>query len=682
VTRLEELAARAGIARHWQDIEGHWHQVGAATLRSLLAALQLRADADGAIDDSLAALADGERTLPPLLIVDSDALLAEYIGAGHRGRFRILAHDGTQVGEGDFADASGVRAPTQCGYYVLECDDALRTLAVAPPPRTTRERSYAVAAQLYSLRQSGDGGFGNYTALARTAEHAARRGAAAIALSPTHAISAREPGRASPYSPSSRMLYNILHVDPAQMFGAATLREILHELGAAEIWAQLEQAELIDWDGAGALRIGALRALYRRCRAAHPQRWNEFMHWRAQAGVAVELHACFEAIEATYACDDWRAWPRALRDPHSAAVSEFAQAHADEVGFHVFAQWLAAEGLARAQAQARAAGMAIGLIADLAVGVDPRGSDAWRQQGSLLEGVSIGAPPDLLAPQGQNWGLTTFAPTVLRASGYAAFLDLVRAALAHSGGLRIDHVIGLQRLWLVPRDEGAHAGGYVDYPRDDLLRLLALEAELRQCQLIGEDLGTVPPGFRDRLAQHSILGMSVLMFEHDERSGAHAYRPAREWRRDAAALTTTHDLPTLGGWWEGRDIEWRHRLGLIDEDGRAEQASERRLDRSALVARIEADGGPSIDDDDAARARERFIDAAIAQVARTPATLAIVPLEDLCGEVEQPNLPGTTSGHPNWRRRLPDDVDALFDRADVQRRLDVLAARRSDGEPA
>jgi 4-alpha-glucanotransferase len=410
--------------------------------------------------------------------------------------------------------------------------------------------------------------------------------------------------------------------------------------------------------------------LYVQCRARGGADWQAFLAWRYSAGAALETHARFEALDVAYPTGDWRSWPLPFQHPVSEAVSAFEAGHPDAVASHGFAQWLAEEGLADAQRRARAAGMTIGLIADLAVGVDPRGSDGWQEPDAFLHAVSIGAPPDLLAPQGQSWGLTTFAPNALRQSGYGPFLAMVRSALRHAGGLRIDHILGMQRLWLVPEGGDASAGSYVSYPRDDLLGLLSLEAHLGDRVLIGEDLGTVPHGFRERLSDNGILGMSVLMFERD----GEQYRPVTRWRDDAVGLTTTHDLPTLAGWWIGRDIEWRRELELIDDATRERQFEERGRDRAAMIARLTTDHSlPAYDGEGSA---ETFVDAAIAQVAATPSPLVLIPIEDLTATVEQPNLPGTTSGHPNWRRRFIDDVDSLFERPDVRRRFDLLGSRR------
>jgi 4-alpha-glucanotransferase len=671
MTTLTELAERAGVAPTWYDVAGVRHEADPAVLRRLLEALGIPAASENDFRDGIAMLDAANRESPALRIVEPGApiLRDDELRAGQHCRLRST-HDVFVLDAA--ADRNGVRAPQRPGYYVLECDGREFAVAIVPPRATAHvSPTFGVAAQVYSLRRAGSGGLGDYEAVARTAESLARRGADALALSPVHAIFARDPARESPYSPSSRVLLNILHVDPAAMLGADALDAVLRALGETERWRALDAAPLVDWHVAGPLRLRVLRALHALCRAHRPERYAHFAKWRATASPVVEQHARFEAIDVTFG---HAPWPAELRAGNAHALRKFADAHAEEIEFHAFAQWLAASGLDDAQARARAAGMRYGLLADLAVGVDPGGSDAWRERDALLRGVSIGAPPDLLAPEGQRWGLTTFSPHALRLGGFAPFLELVRATLAHAGGMRVDHVIGLERLWLVPDGAGAHDGAYVAYPRDDLLRLLALEAHLAGALIIGEDLGTVPHGFRDRLGENGVLGMSVLMFERDHEG----FRAASRWRNDAVALTSTHDLPPLAGWWDGVDLEWRRKLGLIDDDAAlAMQRDERSRDRTQLLQRIADDGGPPPPFDDAEAARDRFVDAGIAQVARTPAPLALVPLEDLCGEVGQPNMPGTTSGHPNWRRRLALDVDRLAESPDVAARLATLAARKS-----
>jgi 4-alpha-glucanotransferase len=317
------------------------------------------------------------------------------------------------------------------------------------------------------------------------------------------------------------------------------------------------------------------------------------------------------------------------------------------------------------QQAARDAGMAVGLITDLAVGVDPAGAEAQGQPDVFLHGLRIGAPPDPLGPQGQDWGLTSYSPQGLADSGFAPFIAMLRANLPRGGGIRIDHAFGLQRLWVVPEGRPASEGAYLAYPFADLLRLIKLEAWRADAVVIAEDLGTRPPGFSKALAGAGIHGMAVLPFARDEEG---AFLPAAAYPATSIAMTATHDTATVAGWWSGRDLEWNRDLGRGGDT-----ADQRARDRAALWAVI-GDGAPQPAADDPAP----VVDAAIAFLAATPAPLVIVPMEDLAGLMEQPNLPGTVDEHPNWRRRLPAPIAALLARADVARRIDRLNEERGE----
>jgi len=272
-------------------------------------------------------------------------------------------------------------------------------------------------------------------------------------------------------------------------------------------------------------------------------------------------HACFEALQlAMQPRLGWRQWPVDLQDPGSFAVRAFADAHAEEVLYHQFLQWLTDRSLGEATAQARNAGMRIGLIGDLAVGMDPSGSHAWGNRRDVLLGLTIGAPPDLLNPTGQDWGLTSFSPRALEQNGFGPFIAMLRSTMRHFGGIRVDHAMGLSRLWLVPEGLSPADGAYLTYPVQDLMRLLALESVRHNVVVIGEDLGTVPEGFHEMMEQGGIHGMRVLWFERDQHT---RFLPSRGWSNTAVAMTSTHDLPTVAGWWTGTDIEVRHRHGRL-----------------------------------------------------------------------------------------------------------------------
>ena len=686
------LATRAGFEVEWQDAHRKTQHVPENTLTVLLERMGLPCANATQIRQSAAAL-EAElsgRKLPPLMTAQVGrgiAFPAAPIKSG--SHYRIELESGSII-DGRFTAPKGeeaLLAPIdEPGYHTLVINEQRVTLAVAPRRsytiadawRTLHGHSaahtpllWSIAAQLYGLRRAGDGGIGDYSALAQLAIGSAKRGAHALAVSPTHAMFSAEPNRFSPYSPSSRLWLNVTHIDPAAVFGADAARAALEAAGAGDAWSNLEALPLIDWPNAVTLKLKVLRTLYENfCaheRARNAPRALEFHGFCERAGRALEDHARFEALQAWQLSQEggnghWRNWPPALRDPRSPEVEAFAEANRHEVDFHLFLQWLAAKGLSHAQHAARDAGMAVGLIADLAVGCDSAGSHAWSYCDDMLQGVSVGAPPDLFNQAGQAWGLTTFSPRAMRTQGFSAFIDMLRAAFAHAGGIRIDHILGLRRLWLVPEGESARNGAYLRYPLEDLLRLIALESWRHRAIVIGEDLGTVPPGFRERLDEHGIAGIRVLWFEggHDGKG----FKPPREWDRNAVGTTTTHDLPTVAGWWRGSDITWRNRIGqtMARADGRdPEQAAheDRANDRAALWRAFQQ-AGVAAPDVAAPPPDEAPVDEALAFVAATPGPLVTFPLEDLLAQVEQPNLPGSIDEHPNWRRRMSLPVDALF----------------------
>ena len=417
-------------------------------------------------------------------------------------------------------------------------------------------------------------------------------------------------------------------------------------------------------------RMDVKRALFAQFNAQdNDMLHKDFARFVKRGGRALEDHARFEALQAAQLKEanegHWRNWADELRDPRSAAVAEFAAAHKPEVDFFLFAQWLAAKGLSHAQHVARDSGMAIGLIADLAVGCDSAGSHAWSYRDEMLQGVSVGAPPDLFNQAGQSWGLTTFSPRAMRTQGFSAFIDMLRAAFTLAGGIRIDHILGLRRLWLVPDGESAKNGAYLRYPLDDLLRLIALESWRHKAIVIGEDLGTVPPGFRERLQEHGLLGIRVLWFERAEKGPG--FKAPADWDHDVAATTTTHDLPTVTGWWIGEDIVWRSKIGQTaaradGQDPVKLAQVERGEDRKLLWSAFQEAGvaAPDVSVPADISPQTAPVDEALAFVASTPAPLVIYPLEDLLALAEMPNLPGSIDEHPNWRRRLAaPDADAL-----------------------
>jgi 4-alpha-glucanotransferase len=438
--------------------------------------------------------------------------------------------------------------------------------------------------------------------------------------------------------------------------------------------AKLEALPLVDWPETARTRLEVLRDAFTAFqRSATPEAKASFAAFRTDGGASLQRHAVFEALHAVQFAEGrwhWREWPAPLRDPESPEVAAFADEHAEEIDYHAFLQFLADRGLARAQRAATPGGMRIGLIADLAVGVDGGGSDGWGRQPEILQQVEIGAPPDLFNARGQGWGITSFSPQGLRASGFAGFREMLSAAFRNAGGVRLDHVLGLRRLWLVPEGGSPKDGAYLRYPLDDLLRLVALESHLNQGVVIGEDLGTVPTGFRPKLEKAGLAGMRVLWFE---RNGAR-FTPPKRWTAGAVAMTSTHDLATVAGWWEGRDMQWREKLDIQPLETEDNRTAERRALWQAMKDSGTAQGAPPRRGDGAAVA-----DAAAAHIGRAACHLALLPLEDAVAAVEQPNLPGTTDQHPNWRRRFDLPVERMLSEPAVEQLLKGLArARRAE----
>ena len=382
--------------------------------------------------------------------------------------------------------------------------------------------------------------------------------------------------------------------------------------------------------------------------------------FRAKAGTSEAISpglrrfATFNTIAEILCNSDWMTWPARLRHPENPGVAEFAAEHFEIIAFHAWMQNLADQQFAGAAESARRDGLSLGFYRDLAVGAAPDGAEAWSAQDTLMHGVSVGAPPDPFSAQGQVWGLPPPNPVAMRRDGFSAFNELLVANMRHAGALRIDHVMGLRRLFVVPDGAGAIDGAYVSYPLTDLLAQVALESQRARCLIVGEDLGTVPEGMSERLAVSNILSYSVLWFER--RDGR--IRPPPEWKRLAAACVSTHDLPTLTGWWEGADIAEKHALGLLDDP---EAGGVRAGEKAALIALL-MDENLLEGEVDLTQPMPMplAVAAAIhAFVSATPSLLALVQADDLAGERVAVNLPGTDTERPNWRRRLDLDVSEL-----------------------
>ncbi|MGR3937976.1 4-alpha-glucanotransferase [Streptomyces sp. BRA346] len=682
------LAELHGVATSYEPAPGRTVQVPEDTVVAVLAALGVDASTPRSVKDALDRheRRQRDRLLPPCVVLrpggtPRQALpdgLAEALPDGTE--LRVRTEDGAPRGWGPAAAArpllppgtgappgAPADTPLPLGAHTLTARapdgrTATAALIVAPdrmpsPPA----RSHGFLVQLYSLLSARSWGMGDLGDLADLAAWSGRAfGTGFIQLNPLHSAvpgTPAAPTDPSPYRPSSRRFPDPVHLrvenvpEYAHLGGAAREQaDRLLEAAAALRTSVLRDGALIDRDAVWALKREALELV--RAVPLSPGRRAAYCDFLAERGQALEDHALWCALAETYGTD-WRGWPDGLADPHSARTARARGEHLDRADFHSWLAWLTDVQLAAAQRAALDAGMGIGLVHDLAVGVHPSGADAWALQDVFATGMSIGAPPDAFNSRGQDWGLPPWRPDALAATGYAPYRELLRGLLRHAGALRIDHVMGLFRLWWVPEGRPPTEGTYVRYDADAMLGVLALEAHRAGAVVIGEDLGTVEPGVREALAGRGVLGTSVLWFERDWNGGGDG-RVARplapeEWRADCLATATTHDLPSTAARLTGDHVALRHRLGLLTRPLAAERAAEAAevAEWTELLGRLGLlPEGPG-DEEAAIRAVHRFL-------LRTPARMVGVWLPDAVGDRRPQNLPGTWDQYPNWRLPIAD----------------------------
>ena len=623
---LDRLAAAAGIAPDWHDVSGRRHVVSTDTTHALLAAMNLDA-----------------RTT-----------------AEARERLGQLA-------------ATGAPHPLPSGRCHL------------PPDLRRGQRRFGLAAHLYALRRHGDQGIGDFTTLQQIAAATARAGGATVGINPLHALFSGQRDRASPYHPSDRRFLDPIYIDVANVpdFPASPKARTLLAAHAGAVAALSARAE-VDYAGVWDLKSAVLES----CFVTFDRRPDddplvaEFDRFVAAGGEALRAFAIFETLAAVHPRTRWQDWPSGLRGPEASDVGAFAARHRRRVRYAIYLQWVADRQLAAAAAHGRASGLALGLYRDLAVGAAPDGAEAWANPaGMLARGVSIGAPPDPFSPGGQVWDLPPPIPRVLTASGYTAFRGLLAANMRHAGALRIDHAMGLARLFWIPDGGTARDGAYVRYPLDDLLAVLAQESQRASCIVVGEDLGTVPVGFRERMDAADVLSYRIVWFERDGK----AFLPPSRYPAKAAACVSTHDLPTIAGWWTGADIRERRDLGHVDDDGAAAARAERLADKRALGAALAQAGVVADSPVDAAGPHHPSITAAIHRdAAQAASALLLLQADDLAGEVEALNVPGTDRERPNWRRKVGVEASALWATPAATQAIADLAATRGPraGDPA
>jgi 4-alpha-glucanotransferase len=720
---VERLRRLRGIERSFTDFRGRVRRVDDDSVLRLLAAFGHSVDDPEALAHEADVLEDLEwiRVLPPVVVLRGASRVPMSLIAPlpSRVRWQVEAEDG-ELYTGEAAPETlpvlqqrGVRGlwyirlaldlpELPAGYHrlALEKTDgsqlAATCLVVAPrrcfEPEAVRAggRLWGPAVQLYSLRSPRNWGIGDFTDLEGFVVASAGLGADAVGLNPLHALFPADPALCAPYSPSSRDYLNVLYIDPEAVPEFQRCTEARRLVGSPEFQARLaalREAPLVDYEGVAECKLEVLRLLHGAFLAtASKTRRHEFDQFLNNGGKELELfglfHAMHEHLAAAGTVGGWRDWPPGWQDPDGVAAKSFLAAEGAEVRFHCWLQWIAAGQLAGAAARARDAGMAVGLYLDLAVGASASGPETWMDRALYAESATIGAPPDALALQGQDWGIPPMRPDELRERAYEPFVRLLRANMRRAGALRIDHVMLLFRLWWVPAGRPSAEGSYVHYRLDEMMAIVALESRRNRCVVIGEDLGTVPPEIRRAMPEHGLYSYRVLCFEKD---AAGAFRRPGDYPVEALVTVTTHDLPTLASYWAGSDIDLREQLGLYPEPEMAGEArAQREEDRRALLEALEAERllPPGLDaagtpppemDESLARAVHDYL-------ARSRAALMVVQPEDWLLMTEPANVPGTHREYPNWTRKLVEDWPVLMARDSVHEAArELAAARRGEG---
>ncbi len=710
---LRRLARYHGVATEYHDIWGNRREVPDYGLRALLRAMDVEAGDRAQLEASLAstesALLAPEllSALPPVAIYWQDAApwalplkaavrdgalewsITEEGGARHAGTvrdFHILLPAALPLGY----HRLDLRLLGEAGEHRLLASSLVIIAprrCYLPPVLEEGKRVWGPAVQLYALRSERNWGIGDFTDLAALVRLCGAHGASLVGLNPLHALYPHNPAHASPYAPSSRRFLDILYIDVeavpefhdcADARAAVIAPEFQRRLRA------LRAADLVDYVGVSAAKLPLLERLYahfcqvRRDNPAGP-RARALREFQSAGGLALRQHALFETLQERFHGDDagvwgWPQWAYAYRDPNSPEVAAFAREHDARIEFYEYLQWQAEVQLAAAGSAALEARLAVGLYQDLAVSVDRGGAEAWAAQDVYAHSASAGCPPDDFNLRGQDWGLLPMLPERLRARAYAPFIAVLRANMRYAGALRIDHVMGLARLFWVPRGDLPEAGSYVTYPFEHLLAIVTLESERNRCMVIGEDLGTVPDEVRHAMDRSGMMSYRVLIFSR--RHDGEFQAPA-EFPLNALVTSTTHDLATLVGYWESRDIDLRHRLALYPNDTvYVQQVEERKRDCARLLLALQRENllPPELGPDPRwpLPMTPALILAVQEYLARTPSRVLAVQLEDIFGCREQVNLPGTVEQYDNWRRKLPLDLeqweqDGRF--ADMARRL-------------
>lgn len=719
---IQRLAELRGIGDAYHDYRGELKYFSPQTKQGLLRAMGCAVDdpAALALELSQLELARWRKFLPPVAAahgarigIDINVTAREFGASltwcvhfedGSRRDGVISTADCPEIWRGEVEGSWITRRHFALpfdlppGYHELEAKIAAaaadRCLLIISPPQCFEpasilagRRLWGIAVQLYSLRSRDNWGIGDFNDLQMLVRWVASRGAGFVGLNPLHALAPADPERSSPYSASSRHFLNVLYIAVPlvpEFQECAAARERLADPSIARRLSELRGREWVDYRGVADLKFEILALLYRdfcdRHLAKESARARNFRAFVAGGGELLRMHARFDALDRYFratlcVASGWASWPEEYRDVNGRAAARFAASHPHEVEFYAYLQWLAHEQLRDAQTLTRELGMPIGLYGDYAVGANPSGSETWVDQNSYRMGAEIGAPPDPMALKGQGWGIPPQDPSVMQAQRLQGFVRLIRNNMRYYGALRLDHVMALFRLWWVAAGLSPTEGAYVHYPLQQLLTVLSLESSRSSCLVVGEDLGVVADEMRQAMTEFGLYQYKVLLFEKlDGR-----FRRPDEYVRRALATATTHDMPTLRSYWEGRDIELRRRLNLYPSvEVESAVIRERERDRELLLGALQEQGlKPAQPATPFDAFTAELAHALHLYLARSATRLVALQIEDLLGMIDPVNVPGTDREYPNWQRKVSVDIEDMRGRADIAAHLDEIRVARA-----
>ncbi|HYP67063.1 MAG TPA: 4-alpha-glucanotransferase [Thiobacillaceae bacterium] len=723
---MHRLCDLIGIVPDYYDIWGNHHPMSDETRRAILGAMGIPARTEAELEAGLQDLQTNRwrRRLPPVQVEKVHSTIRLRLNLPERlarGTFRwrlipetgaaqeqlfIAEHlqrvDSTQLdGEPWHAYVLELPPATEPGYHRLELSGEGETTGMPliiypdrgfqPEPLQKGKRVWGLSVQLYGVRSTRNWGMGDFTDLQHLVEWAARNGASAVGINPLHALFPNNPGHVSPYSPSSRQYLNVMYLDVEAVVEFAECEAAQKQMAEPAFQARLRSlraASLVDYASVAAIKFPILELLFEQfCRqhlASDSARARAFREYQAEGGADLHEFALYQALQDhLHKQNDrllgWPEWPETLRSPESTEVVTFAAAHRERIEYFQYLQWLAEEQLGAAGTRCRELGLAVGLYQDLAVGVERSGAETWIHKDLYALDARIGCPPDDFNPRGQDWGLPPWIPDRLQEAGYAPYIAMLRANMRIAGALRVDHVMGLMRLYWVPPGMPGDQGAYVSYPFRDLLGILVLESQRNHCLIVGEDLGTVPPAVREAMHDFGLLSYHLFYFERNWDNGS--FLPPSEYPEQALVAVSTHDLPTLTGFWSGADLDLRTALNLYPSaELRNAQIDGREQDRGRLLNALQREGvlpvGLEAGSGGYPEMSPALIQAVYRFIARSPAQIALVQAEDLLGEREQANLPGTTTQYPSWQRKLSLNLENWEERAAISELAQAVARER------